>query len=189
MYVVVDIPSYTGPPWDQENPTFVPVPKLTTVCDRGCCSRESCPLILAWAITTHRFQGQSAGPVDEGKIPNAYECVVFDPDTKKMENTWPGLFYTGTSRGTTLGDREGLNSAVYFDGPDATISRMQFLGLKPDSNDFCDNYRARKKWMDYLDGNTYTYDMDQQHVSDLLLWLQSSQYEYGWVEGKVLSYV
>ena len=58
----------------------------------------------------------SAGPVDAGKIPNMYKCIVCDPDEKSFESSALGLLYTAVSRGTTLGDSDGMNSAVYFTG-------------------------------------------------------------------------
>ena len=38
---------------------------------------------LPWPMQeqfTNSSQGQSAGPVDEGKIPNIYSCIICDPD-------------------------------------------------------------------------------------------------------------
>jgi hypothetical protein len=71
---------------------------------------------LAFARTIHKFQGLSAGPVDAGKIPNMYDCIICDPDMKQSEARATGLFYTALSRATTFGDSEGLNSAIYFMG-------------------------------------------------------------------------
>ena len=46
-YVVVDFPSYTGPPWDMANPTHIPISPAKLMCNRRCCQREMIPLILA----------------------------------------------------------------------------------------------------------------------------------------------
>ena len=67
------------------------------------------PLTLAYARTIHKFQGMSAGPVDEGKIKNMYDVIVCDPDEKSFQGTVLGLLYTATSRATTLGDDNGLD--------------------------------------------------------------------------------
>ena len=85
-------------------------------CEKRCCSRTYVPLEVSYARTIHKFQGLTAGPVDPGKIPNMYQCILCDPDEKKFEGTSLGLFYTAVSRATTLGDADGLNSAIYFCG-------------------------------------------------------------------------
>ena len=134
-HVVVDFPLYRGPIWDQDHPTHVPIPMIKRICKLGCCTREFCPLDLCFARTIHKFQGLGAGPVENGKIRNLYMHVVVDPDSQVCERTQTGLFYTALSRGTTLGDDDGLNSAVYFTGPHLTTERIQKVtkGLKGDT--------------------------------------------------------
>ena len=104
LYVVVEFPQYCGPPWDMSNPTvslqpienspvyhsgltqsytplqFVPIPSSKFGYKSSCFSRTYIPLSLAYARTIHKFQGLSAGPVDEGKIPNMFDVIVCDPD-------------------------------------------------------------------------------------------------------------
>ena len=82
-------------------------------CDRNCCICSFVPLEVSYARTIHTFQGFTAGLVDEGKIPN---CIVCDPDEKKLKENHLVYFYTALSCGTTLGDDEGIDSAVYFIG-------------------------------------------------------------------------
>ena len=84
------------------------------------------PLEVSYAWTIHKFQGLTAGPVDEGKIPNMYQCIVCDPD-KKFKGTFLGLFYTATSRATSLGNDDGLNSAIYFSGSQVREERIRGL--------------------------------------------------------------
>ena len=182
LYVVVDFPSYSGPIWDNQNPTHVPVPNNKIFCNSNCCSREFCPLVLAWGITVHRFEGQSAGPVDPGKIPNAYKCVVFDPHDYTAEKLALGLFYTGVSRATTLGDDTGLNSALFFEGKEATARRMQFLGRKVNSTDYYASFIKRQKWVDYLQTNSFAGDMTEAEISHLLAWIETASFEPGHVQ-------
>lgn len=185
-YVVVNFPSYTGPPWDINNPTHIPIPKAKHFCNSKCCVREFLPLVLAWAITTHRFQGQSAGPVDKGKIPNSYDSIVFDPHDSSAEQKHLGLFYTGLSRATTLGNKDGLYSAIYFTGTDATESRMSNIGRKKNSRDYYDSYVKRSKWVQYLARNVYVGSMPENKREELCKWIDSTSYGQGLVERLVL---
>ena len=134
-YVVVDFPLYKGPPWDTDNPTHVPIPVSMYRCDKKCCTRTFLPLEVSYARTIHKFQGLTAGPVDEGKIPNIYECIICDPDDKKYEGSSLGLLYTTLSRATTLGDNNGLNSAIYFTGQEFKRVRITRLTKRKNSND------------------------------------------------------
>ena len=110
----------------------VPIPTSTYASQRngGCCTRTNLPLTLAYARTIHKFQGQSAGPVDKGKIPNIYGCIICDPDKSEVEGRALGLFYTALSQATTLGDDDGLNSAIYFTGEDFNEKRIRNLGKR-----------------------------------------------------------
>jgi len=49
--VVVSFSKYIGPPWDPNNPTFVPIPPIK----RG--SHTQIPLKIAWALTIHKSEG------------------------------------------------------------------------------------------------------------------------------------
>ena len=119
-------------------------------CNKKCCTRTFIPLEVAYARTIHKFQGLTAGPVDEGKIPNMYQCIICDPDEKKYEGTSLGLFYTALSRATTLGDEDGLNSAIYFTGGDFKEQRFNRLTkLKGSLQDF-KNVIKRQQWVDYM---------------------------------------
>ena len=129
----------------------MPIPQATFRCDHNCCTRTFIPLETAYARTIHKFQGLSAGPVDEGKVPNLYQCIICDPDEKKFEGTGAlGLLYTAISRGTTLGDDNGLNSAVYFEGPDFRRERIQRITKMKDSNQDFLNAQKRQKWVTFL---------------------------------------
>ena len=175
-YVVVEFPSYKGPSWDILNPTHIPIPTVTHICAKKCCTRKTVPLILAWGITIHRFQGQSAGPVDKNKIPNPYECLICDPHDSSAENTHLGVFYTGISRATTLGDNDGLNSAFYLEGKEAVEDRMRNIGRKQNSRDYHDTFVKRAKWVQYLNENTYKNPLSENQQRDIKKWAMNYQY-------------
>jgi hypothetical protein len=151
-HVVVHFPAYKGPPWDLANPKDIPIPLIDTRCEtmKCPCYRTHVPLTLAWASTVHKFQGQSAGPVDEGKIPNTCDVVICDPHDKKAETTALGLFYTILSRATTLGNTEGLGSAVYFIGPSLNQERVTNIGQLKNSLDFSKPFQKRHAWVNHL---------------------------------------
>jgi hypothetical protein len=176
LYVVVEFPLYCGPPWDIDNPKvcnklrhsaidyttrsdciifhsstqLVPVPMVSFTCPRGCCSRQFCPLTTAYARTIHKFQGLTAGPVDVGKIPNMYSCIVCDPDEKHFESSALGLLYTAVSRATTYGDVNGLNSAIYFTGPAFKEDRIRNLTRKLNSREEFQLAKKRRLWVQHL---------------------------------------
>jgi hypothetical protein len=202
-YVVCDFPLYCGPIWDPDNPSvrifsfdfipginfndlfhfnlllfiplqYVPIPTITTGCRyKGCCTRTFTPLDLAFARTIHTFQGLSAGPVDFGKIPNMYECIVCDPDIKKSEVRATGLFYTALSRATTLGDDDGLNSAIYFIGNNITRERIQQVTMQADRNHELINVTRRRNWVHYLNQHTMKPEsMTTARVKKVSEWLK-----------------
>ena len=128
----------------------VPIPVAMYRCEKRCCSRTYVPLEISYARTIHKFQGLTAGPVDPGKIPNMYQCILCDPDEKKFEGTSLGLFYTAVSRATTLGDTNGLNSAIYFTGNQFKEQRIRRLTkLKGSDIDFV-VAQKRAHWVSFL---------------------------------------
>ena len=140
-------------------------------CKFKCCQRSFLPLELAFARTLHRFQGLSAGPVDEGKIPNMFGMIICDPDVRAVEGRATGFFYTMLSRATTLGDENGLNSAIYFTGPHLTKERIQNLTLKTNSNQTLQNVQRRAKWVYHLKQNTRdTTHVDEDRMRTVFEW-------------------
>jgi hypothetical protein len=71
---------------------YVPIPSITNKCRFGCCERTFCPLKLSFTKTIDTFQGQNAGPVDEGKPPNPVKTVICDPGSREFEAPKPGLY-------------------------------------------------------------------------------------------------
>ena len=158
----------------------VPIPVSSYRCSRGnqCCTRSCIPLTLAYARTIHKFQGLSAGPVDEGKIPNPYDSIVCDPDKNSAEGNALGLLYTAVSRATTLGDDNGLNSAIYFQGKDFTRERLESLGRKKDSEDFFKRVLYRKAWVLHLQRNKKQIKLDKKKTKELVQWTKTTRYTY-----------
>ena len=170
-YVVVHFPQYCGPPWDKNNPKVrtcwkkmlfseqttniketksIPIPQTMYRCRYACCSRTYIPLEVSYARTIHKFQGLSAGPVDQGKTKNPFECIICDPDNKQYEATMLGLLYTAISRATMLGDSDGLNSAIYFTGREFKERRIRRLTYMKDSNQEFKLATQRQQWVNYL---------------------------------------
>lgn len=118
-----------------------------------CCKRTFMPLAPAYARTIHKFQGLTAGPVDEGKIPNMHKVLIVDPDEKHFEGKALGLLYTAVSRATTLGDDDGLNSAIYFDGADFKPDRIRNLIQKVEGGGEYESAKKRRRWVQHLDRN------------------------------------
>ena len=172
-YVVVDFPLYCGPVWDKQNPTHVPVPLVTLACNQTerCCERTFVPLDLAFARTIHKFQGLSAGPVDANKIPNTYPSIICDPDVKASEARNTGLMYTAVSRGTTLGDEDGKNSSIYFDGPNLSLERIQGITKKTGSKEEYKNVIRRRNWVQHLMQNIVPLQgMHESEIQAILSW-------------------
>lgn len=63
-FVVVDFSKYSGPPWDEKNPTHLPIP---TIKRNGC---TQIPLNMVWSLTIHKSQGMTLprATIDIGKI-------------------------------------------------------------------------------------------------------------------------
>lgn len=92
-----------------------------------------------------------------------YECIICDPDIKKSEVRHTGLFYTALSRATTLGDDDGLNSAIYFIGNNITRERIQQVTMQSNKNQELINVTRRRTWVKYLK----QYTVKQQKVTTL----------------------
>lgn len=148
---------------------------MKVACKFHCCQRTYVPLDLAFARTIHRFQGLSAGPVDEGKIANMYECIICDPDIKASEVRATGLFYTALSRATTLGDDDGLNSAIYFTGNNITRDRIQNVTMKANKNEEYINVTRRRQWMNHLKKNAVKFKTNTtQKMKQVFKWTQNN---------------
>ena len=170
----------------------VPIPTSTYVCQRngGCCTRTNLPLTLAYARTIHKFQGQSAGPVDEGKIPNIYSCIICDPDKSEAEGRGAlGMLYTAVSRATTLGDDDGLESAIYFTGDDFNEKRIRNLGKRKNALDDFQNVTRRKIWVQHLTNNTSDGNITKKQLKRALDWANTAIIDYDRLHSRVKLYI
>lgn len=168
----------------------MPIPVTGFKCTTcGQCTRRYIPLTLAYARTIHKFQGQSAGPVDTGKIPNVFECIVCDPDENKYEGKALGLLYTAVSRATTLGNDDGKDSAIYFTGDSMKNGdRIRCLGRKKNSMDDFKNIVRRERWVEHLKRNTKPFTKSQTHQKYILKWAENSQYSYDTLYSRINQY-
>ena len=87
---------------------------------------------------------------------------------------------------STWGGKTGIDSALFFDGKDATESRMQYLGQKVDSSDFYDTYEDRKSWINYLEGRVCTCNLTLAQRDSLLQWVALASYSPGAVEKRAI---
>lgn len=177
-YIVVEFPLYCGPPWDLDNPKLVPIPLAEYACDRqaSCCTRIFVPLCLAYARTIHKFQGLTAGPVDEGKIKNMFDVIVCDPDENVSESTNLGLLYTALSRATTLGNPDGTGSAIYFTGEAIKKKeRINRLAMYKDSVYHYKRVYDRRKWCAFIKHNTKPCSLTKDEIQTTLQWASTTK--------------
>jgi hypothetical protein len=151
QYIIVDFPTYCGPPWIKHKPTWVPIPPIDITCKRHCCTYKYIPLSIAYARTGHTFQGQNVGP--NHPIP----CIVVNPGKKSMELLCPGLLYMFISRATTIGaPANRYKSALFFCSNNMNRSRISNITQTKNGTE-TEKIRRRNKWVNYL----------QQHKIDM----------------------
>ena len=167
---------------------FVPIPASKFGCKSNCCSRKYIPLSLAYARTIHKFQGLSAGPVDEGKIPNMFDVIVCDPDESRYEGKFLGLFYTAVSRATTLGDDDGLNSALYFTGECVKEDRIRSIGKKTRSQDDYLLVRRRMIWVQHLRDHLHVSPLTKAQKKNIFTWAESATISYNELFDRINEY-
>ena len=108
-----------------------------------------------------------------------FSGIVCNPDVKAAEGRATGLFYTAISRATTLGDNNGLHSAIYFSGPNLTRDRVQHLTLKSNTSHQFENVKRRRAWVDTLQANTVSpYSLTNYPVDDILFWIEHTSVSY-----------
>jgi GTPase SAR1 family protein len=173
-YVLVHFPQYCGPPFLPEHPTWVPVTPVQSKCKSYCCTCTFIPLQLCYAKTVHTFQGQNAGPVQEGQQKNATIRIICDPGTKTFEGRNPGLFYTILSRITTLGDiNDKMSSAIYFTGENMTPDRILNI-TKGANNQHFKRVNLRNQWVRLLNESVETSGMSESEIMEVLSWTKNT---------------
>lgn len=147
--------------------------------------------MVAYARTIHKFQGLTAGPVDEGKIQNMYDVLVCDPDDKQYEGNALGLLYTAISRATTLGNADGLNSAIYFTGSAFKASRIRNLTHKDDGKEF-ELSKKRRYWVRHIKQQTTATSIKYAGVlsqrDSLLTWASNTKSSYDILYNRIDTY-
>ena len=146
------------------------------------------PLTLAYARTIHKFQGLSAGPVDEGKIPNPYDCIVCDPDKNEVEGRAVGLFYTAISRATTFGGPDGLGSAIYFTGKDYNEVRVRMIGKKKHTNAEMLNVQRRRIWVERIKLYTKHNTLSPNRKAFITSWMSSTKFDFNTLHNRINLY-
>ena len=91
--IVVDWPQYSGPAWDPQHPTWVPIPLNTSHDQESGATRTGFPLKPGYATVIHKSQGMSIG---DGKLVERLRLVL--GDGIDMEKTFLGLLYVACSR-------------------------------------------------------------------------------------------
>ena len=164
---------------------------MSTTCTRKrrCCSRKWVSLSPAHARTIHKFQGQTAGPVDPGKPPNQYEVLMCDPDERRYESTCMGLLYTAISRATTLGDESGRGSAIYFFGSHFDESRFRNIGKKNGSTHDYEAIQKREKWVKYLKQGHVPISQLSRNQRTALKWAHEETYTYNFLYDRISDYI
>lgn len=189
LYVVVEFPHYIGPAWDKNNAKAVPIPVTTANCKYQCCARHFMPLCLAYARTIHKFQGLSAGPVDNDKIKNFYDVIVCDPGDRSFEARNPGLLYTAVSRATTLGDEKGIGSAIYFKGKHMKNgNRIRNLTRSERTGEIHQGILQRTKWVQKLNENTLQYTNGSKDRLHRIPKHNIQRFLFKWATGYVVAF-
>jgi hypothetical protein len=169
-YILVDFPQYCGPSFLPDHPTWVPITPVESKCKYFCCTCKYIPLQLCYAKTVHTFQGQNAGPVQEGQQKNAILRLICDPGNKTFEGNNPGLFYTILSRITTLGDIEDkMSSAIYFTGENMTPDRILNITKGANNHEF-KRVVLRNQWVRFLNEHIQKSRMSDTEKNNILLW-------------------
>ena len=182
-YVLVEFLDYCGPPFLPNFPKLVPIVHTTVQCDKNsCCQRTFIPLTLAFGKTVHTFQGQNAGPVDEGKPPNSVQRIICDPGTRSFEGTNIGLFYTILSRATTLGTTSDdvppsdrfKDSAIYFIGNNMNQARIRKITTQINGQPY-KKVSKRTAWVNHLKQYTHQSGFSETKKRKLFSWATTTQ--------------
>jgi len=168
QYIIVDFPTYCGPVWIKENPTWVPVPPIQISCKKHCCTYKYIPLSIAYARTGHTFQGQNVGP--NHTIP----LIVVNPGKKSMELLCPGLLYMFISRATTIGTPQNrFKSAIFFCSNNMNKARISNITQTKNGME-TEKIKKRRQWIKYLQQHRYKIDVPNSKKKKLIKWIEET---------------
>lgn len=121
-----------------------------------------------------------------------YDCIICDPDEKKFEGSALGLLYTAVSRATTLGDDEGLGSAIYFTGSEFKERRVRRLTKLKDSDEDFKVAQKRQKWVQYLAKRERECKPKLQRIKrrnkKIQTFIESTTYDYDFLYNRLQKY-
>ena len=146
-------------------------------------------MCLACARTIHKFQGLTAGPVDEAKVKNMFEVIVCDPDDGMFERSALGILYTAVSRATTLGDADGKNSAIYFMGQHMNERRVRRIGKKKDSMNDYKRVIERREWVQFLSQRKRKCRIRKRRKEHVLQWANTSKFNFHHLSDRIEKYI
>ena len=117
-----------------------------------------------------------------------FDVIVCDPDDSKHEGKFLGLFYAAVSRATSLGDDDGLNSALYFAGDSVKQDRIRSIGKKIHSQDDFLNVRRRSIWVQHLRDHLYRSPLTKSQKMNLFTWAESASISYNELFDRIHDY-
>jgi hypothetical protein len=146
---------------------------ITKTCNRkqSCCTVTYCPLVTAWATTTHKFQGFEAG-FDSN---DQFKHLIVNPGNLTTEQQNPGILYAAMSRAKTMGqiipnNPHPKDSVIFWTGLGICKNRVLNITKKRglDGNiTNCLKINKRQAWVNHL--------LEQSQLTS------SGQYSERWV--------
>ena len=127
--------------------------------------------------------------MDEGKIKNMFECIICDPDDGKFESSALGLLCTAVSRATTLGDEDGLNSAIYFIGEHMTEERIRRIGMRKGSRNEFIRVAERRNWAKHIESNERRSHLSKRKENETMKWATEGRYRYEKLSERITKYI
>ena len=171
-HIIVDFPKYTGPPWDKQHPTHIPVCPITVNCAKRCCQRKFIPLAVSFATTIHKCQGINVGPTTQSNSKkNDVDCIVVDIGNRAFEAIYPGTAYSAFSRGTTLGQEDPTTSAIFFIGNNLTNERLINMHTVMRTGVLNKRVQRRNQWIAYQKRHTHKSNTTEDQKNFLRKWI------------------
>jgi len=104
-----------------------------------------------------------------------FKTVIIHPGTRRFEGNSPGTLYVAVSRGTTLGDADGLGSAIYFLDKSTSYDRFKYVKFKTNKDEMYDRVVLRERWVEKLKLNTKHSTMTEGQIKDILQWSETTR--------------
>ena len=127
------------------------------------------------------FHGSRMNPLDMTNMINTTQglpsvsLVYGIPGNKSFEGHTPGLFYSGCSLGTTIGEEGNpLSSSIYFTGQNMSKERVMDMVHDKTGKLFYKVYK-RDLWTRYLDINHRDSCFSDKETKHLIAWLSSTR--------------